>query len=53
MQLTTNQLESFKSLYKKHFGIDLNTQEALDKWLKLVNLMKIILSTNTNEVWKR
>lgn len=50
MQLTEKQLEDFKNLYYKKFWEKLSNQEALDKWLKLVNLMKTIyLDDKSNE----
>jgi hypothetical protein len=39
-------------LYKEKFNVDLTDQEALEKWLKIVSLMKIILLPNL-EVWKK
>ena len=52
MQLKPHQVQSFKTLYKQKFNVELTDQEALEKWLKLVNLMKIILLPNL-EVWKK
>lgn len=53
MQLTTEQIDSFKVLYKKYFKIDLNSNEALDLWLALVNHTKIILLSNQKYRWKK
>lgn len=52
MQLKPEQVQSFKALYKEKFNVELTDQEALEKWLKLVSLMKIILLPNL-EVWKK
>lgn len=53
MQLTTQQIDSFKLLYKKYFDIELDNKEALDLWLVLVNHVKIILSSNQKYRWKK
>ena len=53
MQLTTEQIDSFKVLYKKHFDIELENKEALDLWLVLINHVKIILSSNQKYIWKK
>lgn len=46
MQLTEKQLEDFKDLYYKQFWDKLSNQEALEKWWKLVNLVKTVYSDN-------
>lgn len=53
MQLKPEQVQSFKELYRKHFNIELTEQEALEKALKLVNLMKIVLLRNLEIRWKK
>ncbi len=53
MQLTTEQINSFKLLYKKHFDIELDNKEALDLWLVLINHVKVILSSNQKYRWKK
>ena len=40
IQFTEKQLEDFKELYYKKFWEKLSNQEALEKWLKLVTLVK-------------
>lgn len=40
MNLSAEQIMNFQSLYRNHFGIDLTVQEALEKALPLVTLMK-------------
>jgi len=42
MVISAEQLERFKVLYKKRFGKELADQEAYDKALKLISLMKLI-----------
>lgn len=46
MQLTEKQLDEFKELYYKQFWVELTNAEALDYWLRLVNLVKIITTDN-------
>jgi len=53
MQLKPHQVQSFKALYKEKFNIELTDQEALEKWLKIVSLMKIILLPNLEIRWKK
>lgn len=53
MQLKTEQVASFKELYKQKFNVELSDREALEKWLKLVNLMKIVLLPNLEIRWKK
>lgn len=53
MQLKQHQVKSFKSLYKQKFNVELSNEEALEMWLKLVNLMKIVLLPNLEVVWKK
>ncbi|MDD4110594.1 MAG: hypothetical protein PHS54_03465 [Clostridia bacterium] len=40
--LTDKQLEEFQLLYKKHFGEELSKQDALEKAISLINLVKIV-----------
>jgi len=49
MQLTEKQLNDFKELYYKQFWIELNNADALEYWLKLVNLVKIVTENNENK----
>ncbi len=42
-QLTTEDLRSFKSLYKRKFDIDLDDKEALSSRISLLNLMRLVL----------
>ena len=42
MQLSDKQIEKFRLLYKKHFGIEIDNKEAYEQGTKLVQLMKII-----------
>lgn len=42
MQLTPEQINSFKDLYKNKFGIELSDQESAEQLTKLINLVKIV-----------
>ena len=42
MHLTEEQLINFQELYKKHFDLEISRQEALEKGIKLVRLIRII-----------
>jgi hypothetical protein len=49
MEISSEQLESFRSLYVKNLGIELTPQEALEKALSLLGLMKNIYRPITKE----
>ena len=49
MKLTTQNLEEFKAIYKKHLWTDLSEQDALKYALDLLNLMKVTLPIKTNK----
>lgn len=53
MKLKPQQVASFKTLYKEKFNVELSDREALEMWLKLVNLMKIVLLPNLEIRWKK
>ena len=48
MRINDKQLEEFQKLYKENFGEDISKQEALEKGLKLVNLIKLIYKPSIN-----
>ena len=43
MQIADEKIIEFQLLYKKHFGIDINKAEALEKGIRLIRLMEITL----------
>lgn len=47
------QLAKFKALYKAHFGEDLSPQDALDKAMKLLVIMKIVYKPITVEQYNQ
>lgn len=42
MQLADEQIKKFQLLYKKHYGIEIDEAEALDKGIRLIRLTEII-----------
>jgi len=42
MKISEAQLTSFKSLYKQHFGEELNQAEAREKAIKLLRMIQLI-----------
>ncbi len=42
MTLTDKQIEDFRLLHKKYFGVDISREEAYEKGLRFIQLMKII-----------
>ena len=38
--ITLKELKKFKAIYKKEFDIELSDQDALEKTIKLLSLMK-------------
>lgn len=46
-------MAKFKALYKAHFGEDLGPQDALDKAMKLLVMMKIVYKPMTVEQYNR
>lgn len=40
--LSDKQVIKFQALYQKHFGKEISREEACDKAIKLVNLIKVV-----------
>jgi hypothetical protein len=51
--ITDKQLAKFKALYKAHFSEDLSPQDALDKAMKLLVMMKIVYKPITVEQYNQ
>ncbi|MBU0978374.1 MAG: hypothetical protein ABIJ03_04035 [Patescibacteria group bacterium] len=51
--ITDKQMAKFKTLYKSHFNEDLSPQDALDKAMKLLVMMKIVYKPMTVEQYNR
>jgi hypothetical protein len=43
MQLADEHIKEFQVLYKKHYGVEISTAEALAKGIRLIRLMEIVL----------
>lgn len=42
MRLTDEHIAEFQMLYRKHFGVDIGKEEALEKGLRLIRLMELV-----------
>jgi hypothetical protein len=49
MEISVEQLEKFRGIYNTKFGIELTPQQALEKALSLLDLMKIVYRPITKE----
>lgn len=43
MQLTDEDIAEFQRLFKEHFGKEISKEEALDRGLRLIRYMKVVL----------
>jgi hypothetical protein len=46
MQLADEHIAEFQMLYRKHFGQDISTEEALEKGLRLIRLIEVVLKSD-------
>lgn len=44
--LTEKQISKFQELYKKNFGKEISRDEALEKGIKIVELIKLVYQPN-------
>lgn len=42
MHLTESQIKNLQKLYKKHFDLEIDREEAIEKGIKLAHLIKLI-----------
>ena len=49
MNLSNEHILEFQSLYKEHFGMDISLEEAHEKGIKLLSLVKLIYKPMTKE----
>ncbi len=49
MQIKDEQIIKFQMLYKKHFGIYITKGDALDKGIKLIRLVEIVLKNKNKK----
>lgn len=47
--LTQEQIQQFQFLYKKHFGEEIGREEAFEKGMRLVNLMRLIYKPTSED----
>jgi hypothetical protein len=47
MEISPEQLDRFRAIYRAKFGIDLTPQEALEKAIPLLHLMQIVYQPMT------
>lgn len=53
MNISETQLTAFKALYKKHFGEELNQQDAYEKATKLVRMMHLVYRPMTKRLYQQ
>lgn len=46
MNLTNEDITKFQNLYKKYFGEEISKEEAYQKGMRLIRLLKIIIKNN-------
>lgn len=51
--LTESQITKFQQLYKSNFGKKISHKEALEKGMRLVNLVKLVLKPVTEQELKQ
>ena len=50
MQLTDEKIAEFQVLYKQHFGIEISKAEALEKGIRLIRLLEIVLKHESKKL---
>ncbi len=51
--LTEKQIKDFQSLYRKHYGKEIDKKEALAEGIKLVRFLEIAYKPITKEEFKK
>ena len=49
MQLTDEHIRRFQELYKQHFGIEIETEEALERGLRLIRLVETVFKHDSDD----
>ncbi len=49
MQLSQEALDEFKQLYKKHFNKEIDNATALDKGIRLINFVRVVLESDAED----
>lgn len=52
MQLSQEDIDEFKAIYRKHYGQDISDAEARDMGMRLLRVLKVILDVCGQEVQK-
>jgi len=52
MQLADEHIKEFQTLYQKHYGTNISKAEALDKGLRLIRLMEVVLKYEAKTLTK-
>ncbi len=47
--LSEGQIKKFQELYKAQFGIEINTEEAIEKGERLIRVIKVVSTHTFNE----
>lgn len=42
MEFSKSTIQGFQALYKKHFGVDIEEKQVLEKGITLINLVELI-----------
>jgi len=50
--LSDEQIKKFQKIYKKRFGKEINREEAYEKGVKLIRLVKLVYKPMTEEEYK-
>ncbi len=49
MIIADEHIAEFQMLYKRHFGADISKEEALEKGLRLVRLIEVVLKQSAKD----
>jgi hypothetical protein len=49
MQLTASQINKFKEIWKKQFGVEISEKEAKEQGLKMVRLVEAVLKPENDK----
>ena len=49
MMIADEHIAEFQMLYKQHFGADISKEKALEKGLRLVRLMEVVLKQSAKD----
>lgn len=52
MTLNDNDIKDFQRIYKETYGKEISKEEAYIKWMALIQLMEIVLTTDFDLSWQ-